>query len=89
MLIVFLSLGRRCAGKPMGRPPVSVLAERRQTLVGQQPDRGRVGRQSNSIGLASPHGQSTVRRQGVWPGGCFAPADRCSGRVDGSALDQP
>jgi len=34
----------------MGRLPVSVLAEGRQTLVGQQPDRGRVGRQPNSIG---------------------------------------
>jgi len=74
----------------MGRLPVSVLAERLQTRVGQRPDRDRVGRQPNPIGgLASAHGQSTVRRQSVWPGGCFAPADRCSGRVDGSALDQP
>jgi shikimate kinase len=33
-----------------GRLPVSVLAERLETLVGQQPDRDRVGRQPNPIG---------------------------------------
>jgi hypothetical protein len=73
-----------------GRLPVSVLAERLETLVGQQPDRDRVGvSRIQSGGLTSAHGQSTVRRQGVWPCGCFAPADRCCGRVVASTLDQP